>query len=802
MKACISSGVSALTLATAVGLLAVPAFAQSAAPGAQEPPAQTTSVDDIVVTAQRRSESINDVPLSIQAFSGETLTQAGITDPSGLSQITSGLNFSKSSASTPVYTLRGIGFNTPNLSSTSPVGLYFDEVAYAYPYMASGPTFDLQRVEVLKGPQGTLYGRNTTGGLVNFITAKPGDVFEASAKAEIGNYETFNFEGYVSGPLSDTVGLRLSGRSESSGEGWQKSVSRDDTLGEKDRLGLRALLAINPNDRLSIDLSASYWRDRSDTVASQAVAFTPDSAPFAAPGVAGSIRSDWGKGGADWDPAQPGRKPFQMDSRFYGLAATVNYDLSDSLSIVSLTGYNDVRRDDFNDVDGTPVGVFAYESIGRIKSFSQELRLVGSGDRLNYTVGGYYSKDDIQDDQIGDFDASSVLRQLRFVANLVDPTNSRYTAEQKATGFRFFRTTTEQESRTWSVFANGDYQLTDTLKLSGGLRYTQDQLKFSACSRDIDGLTIPVWNTAVPFVIKSRTGIDAPGNVGVNECLTYKSDFTGVASYDKPTLDEDNVAARVALNYEPNPDVLIYGSISRGFKSGAVPIIAGNVETQFAPATQEQVTAFEAGAKLKLAGGQAQLNFAGFFMSYKDKQLFGEILDPVFTSLTRIVNIPESEIYGGEVELTLRPTDALSFNGSAAYTHTEVTDYQGFNRAGLAEDFAGGRFPYTPEWQVNGSVNYDAPINGALGFQANLNASYQSETSSSLSNEPGFEVDAYTLVNLTASIYTLDGAWKVGIFARNLLDENYWTATDVLTDTVFRVPGMTRTYGVALTRTF
>ena len=201
------ASVSASALAAA--LAASPVLAQSvpgtAVAGAVGPDAGDVASGEIIVTAQKRSERIDRVPLSIQAFSGETLREAGITDTSGLIQLTPGLSYAKSSANTPIYTLRGIGFNTPNLSSTSPVGVYYDEVAYAYPFMANGPLYDIERVEVLKGPQGTLYGRNTTGGLINFIPARPSDRAEGSFTVEVGNYATLNSEGHFNAPITPTA---------------------------------------------------------------------------------------------------------------------------------------------------------------------------------------------------------------------------------------------------------------------------------------------------------------------------------------------------------------------------------------------------------------------------------------------------------------------------------------------------------------------------------------------------------------------------------------------------------------------
>ncbi len=195
-----------------------------------------------MVTAQRRAESINDVGLAIQAFDASSLEALRVDSVADLTSVVPSFTVSQSYQGVPTYTMRGIGFNTINLSATSTVGTYVDEVAYAYPIMNTGPLMDLQRVEVLKGPQGTLYGRNTTAGLINFVTARPTDTFAAAATADVGNYQTYNVGGYISGPLSERVQARIAVRSENSGEGWQRSASRGERLGEISKQGVRGFV--------------------------------------------------------------------------------------------------------------------------------------------------------------------------------------------------------------------------------------------------------------------------------------------------------------------------------------------------------------------------------------------------------------------------------------------------------------------------------------------------------------------------------------------------------------------------------
>lgn len=760
-------------------VLQTPRLAQSEIPDSQ----------DIVVTAQKRAQNVNDVGLSLQAFTGDALKSRGISAAADLPNIVQGLTFSRSSANTPIFTLRGVGFQTPNLSSTSPVGLYLDEVGLAYPYMASGPTFDIERVEVLKGPQGTLYGRNTTGGLINYISAKPSDRFEAGGTVELGNYQTYNFEGYIAGPLADGLSVRLSGRSENSDKGWQKSVSRSDRLGKKDRAALRLGVVWDTVPDLKVSLNMSWWRDKSDTVAPQAIGLVPDHPAFSRPEHAAAVRTDWKNDEADWDPDQAGRPPFRMDSTFYSVSGRIDYRLNPDLSIVSLTSYNHVKRRDFNDLDGTAYEILAFESYGHIGSFSQEFRLVGSNERLNWLVGGFYSKDKISDNQVGYYDDNSSSALLRFVGSQVPQTE--YTAQQIAVGFANFRNLSRQSSESASVLGNVEWKASDVLSINGGLRYTRDRLSFSGCSADYNGNTAPVWNTAVATIVGTNA------NVGINECLTYNAEFTDNVLFDR-TLKQDNLAGRFGISYTPDHDTLIYASIARGFKSGAFPVLPANVATQFDPAGQEKLTAFEVGAKLTLADRAIQLNFSSFYYDYRNKQLFGDVSDPVFTTQSRIVNIPKSRVVGAEAEITYRPSSHLMLNLGATYVDSKVQRYTGVDRLSNDRDFAGSAFPYTPKWQLNGGVKLDAPINDELEVAATLNASYQSSSDGTLGGEEVFRIKDYTIVNGTLSLAKINQTMRLSLFVHNLFDKYYWSNTDTLIDSVFRIPGTSRTFGLSL----
>jgi len=369
------------------------------------------ALEEIVVTAQRRAESINDVGMSIQAIDAESLEALRVTSVRDLTTIVPSFTVSQSYQGVPTYTLRGIGFNTINLSATSTVGTYVDEVAYAYPVMNTGPLMDLERVEVLKGPQGTLYGRNTTAGLINFITAKPTDDFQAGATAEVGNYETYNINGFISGPLTETISARLALSSQNSGEGWQESNSRSERLGEIKKNGARLSLAFDPGESTHIDFSATYWRNETDTVAGQGIGFTPATAasPFNAPGLVNYVAGNQPREAtnADWAPeavrgANIGtglgfQGPLREDNPFTGLKLRLDQNLSETVRLVSLTSYNDFERDALSDWSGVPYEILLQHTTGTIESIAEDVHIEGGDDSMHWLVGGYYANDKIVD---------------------------------------------------------------------------------------------------------------------------------------------------------------------------------------------------------------------------------------------------------------------------------------------------------------------------------------------------------------------------------------------------------------------
>ena len=799
-------------------------------------PAATPATADIIVTAQRREESINRVGMAIQAISSDTLKTLHVTTVRDLGAVVPSFVVSQNYEGVPVYTLRGVGFNPINLSGTATVGTYTDEVAYAYPIMNSGPLIDVERVEVLKGPQGTLYGRNTTAGLIDFVTGKPSATTSGAMSIDVGSYGTTNVGGYVTGPVANGIQARLGYRVDLSNEGWQVSNTRGERLGKIKRYGLRGSVAMQPMANMKVDLSATYWINKSDTIAAQATGFEAPADPatgkfgaFNVPGLASYIANNQPTNGsqADWSSSTergqdagsvpgPGAgagitDPLAENDWFLGLKARVEFDLSDSTRIISLTGFNQFVRRATSDWSGAPYEILVQQTDGHIKSFSQELRVEGSGSGYHWLVGGYYAKDTIYDGAITMFGDNDNVRAFRaFTEAAVSlpanaflaafgfpdaPNTFGYTLANAATAFREFRDYANISTNVASIFANADYAFNDMFKLTLGGRYTDDRENFAGCSADINGSMLPNVNLVMRGLLAADFGqTTLPAPIAANGCTTYHPDTNsfGVV-YNKQ--DETNFAWRSALNVTLSPTALLYASISRGYKSGSIPVVGANIALQDNPVKQEELTAYEIGAKLGTADRRLHLDLSAFYYDYKNKQLGGFYPDPVFGVLAQLINIPKSEAYGIEGELTVHPVPGFTLIGNGLWLKTKILDFIGTNASGASQNFAGAIFSNSPEYTMSGTALYDRPINDRLDFTANANIRWQSKQTTDLAGDTDYDIKPYSIVNAGIGLKSKDGKWAFDIWAHNLFNTYYWTAVYPDSNVVVRFPGQVRTVG-------
>ena len=560
----------------------------SAPQSAESPVAGEGQLGDIIVTAQRRSESLSRVGATVSVIGADELVSQGVDTAADLTRFVPGFQATQSYNGNPVYTLRGVGFNSPNANSTPPVGLYLDEAALPYPYMTLGTVFDLERVEVLKGPQGTLYGRNATGGLINFVSAKPTKEFHAGASAEIGNYDTYNFNGFISGPLADGLTARFAINSQNRNKGWQKSVTRDDRLGELHQNSMRGILALDRGGPFTASFTGSYWKRTGDTVAPQSIRYLPAAGnPLARTSV---IARPTSNSQADWVPVESQSqsdigiiRPAQLiDSRFYSATLKAAYAFSDTVQLASLTSYDNLRHRDATDLGGFQIAANFQDVTGKITSFSQELRLIGTSDNFNWSVGGYYAKDKSRQEQVGYNDQNNTVNTLRGVSATI--VQNRFTSQQIARSFGNYDSRSNGDNEVLSGFANADYRFSDQLKLTVGGRYTEDKASQTACTYDYRGGNVAVIDLFYGRIFGKTVDLQ-PG-----QCYTLEgasSNFVNGAV--QSSQKQHNFAWKANLDFTPTPTTLLYGNISRGYKAGGFPLIAASRSTQFAPIKQEEL---------------------------------------------------------------------------------------------------------------------------------------------------------------------------------------------------------------------
>ncbi|MBB4633379.1 TonB-dependent receptor [Sphingosinicella soli] len=775
----------ALIVLMMTGVQAAPAAAQASA---------TTDTDsqiaDIIVTAQKRSERLSDIGMSITAATGEQLKTSGIRSIDDFARVDTSFSFGLSQSGTPTYTIRGVGYYDFALSAPPTVSAYVDQVPLAYSALTKGVTLDLERVEVLKGPQGTLFGQNSTGGAMNFIAAKPTSTLQAGIEASIGRFTAINVNGFISGPLTETLKARLAFNADAGGA-WQKSYTRKDTLGDRRFQNVRLLLDWAPAERLSVSINLNGWRDRSDTQAGQLTGFPR---PVALTNPTQNVPVDVQNAilnyplaprnarAADWGPADP-----RADEDFRQAAARIDYEISDQVTLTSVSSYSHYIRDSVFDIDGLALSNNTTSLDGKSRSFSQELRLSGKvlDTRLDWVIGGSYASDKTTDIQFVDLSVSSPSYSFVGVG---------------APHWNVIKNQSKSDVDTKALFGNLSYKLTGTLTAHGGVRYTHSSTDFEGCTFDTgDGLWAAGIN-AFQFVVKNFVLPNATPFVPVlpGGCATFDAGFTPGLVVDQ--LKQDNISWRAGLDWKVTPDTLFYANVSKGYKAGAFPTSALLSAVAAAPVVQESVVAYEAGVKAYLLDRSLQIDAAYFHYDYRNKQVNGVVPEPViFGALFGLINVPKSKVDGFELSTRWRVAQGLTLRGAVTYLDTRVIgDFINVDRIGSTANFKGESFPYSPKWSAQAGANYEWPVSEAASAYVGADYSYRSGTRNNFGNLSFERIRGYGLLDLRAGLRSADDSWSAEIWGRNVTNSYYWTDATYVTDTSYRRTGMPVTYGLRI----
>jgi len=807
-------------------------------------PLQAAELEEVVVTAQKRAQGANDVGITVNAFTGDQIAEMGVATAEDIAVLTPGLTVNETAATgVPSYTIRGVGFQDYTTSSSSTVGLYFDEVAMPYTVMSRGAIFDVERVEVLKGPQGDLYGRNTTAGQINFVSNKPTEEFEAGVKATVANFGVLDFEGFVSGGLSDAVRGRLAIKSTRSSEGWQESLTRDDELGEKDVLAVKSLFDIDISEDVSLLLKFHYVDDQSDNKAQTAFNGLDAGLPRVANAYNGLDQytlDDENGGGArvltltseppwhsindnqaaDWTntyaSAITGKtwniRP-QRDNQLAGLSAKLEWDLGD-ITLTSITAYDEFEREEANDWDGSAFNDSSNINTTDLEVFSQEIRLSGETDNLLWIAGVYYSEDEMDeyyhyfmsDSRFGN--GGVTFNVIPFAFNPILELDTRY----------------QQETESLGLFGHVEWSFADDWRLTVGARYTDEERTWTGCTYSAeDGTLASFWNN---IVIGGLFGAPGASSIATTGCATIDDDpaspgfilsqlaqwgagdIANVNAAFQPysnTIDDENLMWKLGLDYQLTEDVLLYGTYSVGFKSGGFNGANSNTTTQLKPIKEEQLEAFEFGFKATLLDNSMQLNGAAFFYDYQDKQEQA-LAVAVVGNISGLTNVPESEITGAELDMQWLPADNWKVNLGIAWLDTEITRWDAVSDdstwapdgSGVVTfDASGLELAQSPELSYNALVEYSWAVSDGVSMKVAVDYVFQDDTSGGAQESDATE--DYGLTNARIGIESDEGTWSLLFWGRNITDEYYYPAAYVGGNGPYvRSLGMPRTYGLTL----
>ncbi|UVO51993.1 TonB-dependent receptor [Sphingomonas sp. SUN019] len=776
----------------------------------QPQPQSTTSTSpdylgaDVIVTAQKREENINKVGLTIAAIGSEALAERSIQSLSDLAAAVPGLSYVNSANNTPVYNLRGVGFYDTSLGSYPTTSVYLDQVPLPFPVLTNLTAFDLERVEVLKGPQGTLFGQNSTGGAINYIANKPTAEFHAGFDATYGRFDQIIGNAYVSGPLSSTLRARLAARVEDGGP-WQYSYTRPgDRNGRMENYAGRLLVDWAPTDTISFELNLNGWKDKNQPTAVQYSQFNQQAITNVSDDVRNYPLSPNKPRAADWSE---NNRMFR-NLRFAQASLRADWEFIPGVQLTSITSYVDFKQRGALDQDGINFDDIDLRFFrGKITSFSQELRLANVGpSSFRWIVGANYSRD-------------KVFYRENIVYGDGSGGNNQVPPFQIESSENF----SDQKMRNYAVFANGELDLSDQFSIKGGVRYTKAERRADICN--VDGTLTPDGGPAnrnfrvggANRLFDLLADLFAPGNTypdilpggcfNLNDPDPRNPNLNQQGPWQPglftSEINEDNISWRGGIDFKPTETLLLYANVSKGYKAGGFGNINAAIDFQFRPVVQESILAYEAGFKAQLDDRRLTINGAAFYLDYKDKQLRTKDINPIFGIIDALNNVPKSHIQGFELEANVTPARGWNFGAAVTYIESEIDEYTGINAGGVVADFKGTVIPFTPKWQIGANGRYETPLSGDMSFFLAGQVNHRSKTFAAIggSFDPqrnlarGFEINDYVTVDAQVGVRS-DAGWRAMVWGKNLTNQYYWTNVVAGQDQLVRYPQRPATYGI------
>lgn len=769
---------SAAWAVLASGTFAAAAHAQIAPAASSNEPA---TVETVVVTAQRRSENIQNVPVSVQALTSRDLQTSGVKITDDLGQITPNVTIvnPEGAGNQPLITIRGIGLNDFDTNNAGPNGVYVDDVYISAPSAQSFAVFDLNQVEVLKGPQGTLYGRNTSGGAIVFTSKRPTDEFTTDLHAEYGNYNTSQIAAAVGGPIVDHLDGRISLVYNHS-DGYMHNLLNGEPASGANNGAARLQLLWKPTDQLKVYFESTVGYVYNQPIEYRHVGvYVPGTQSSASPvfctpqqAFAGGCVDLFGYGtqpgyyDGEWNRTSKLRS-VNLINQF-----RVDYSIGKiTLTSITSTQYNDKREPE--DSDAGPNSLLAVDYGVKSHAYTQEFRASYNSEHFNWVAGAYYLHENLYQDQpLYLFQTGDLFGGFG-----IPPGPGAFDGiAQRSYDF------SAQVTNSEAIYGQGDYRL-GNLTLTLGGRYTWEHKTFN-------------------YYGSTQFQAGGMGNYGpLQDIIT-----------DDESQSVSNFTYRAALTYHFTPRVLAYGSVATGFKSGDFngSFLSNDPQQallQLKPVLPEHVTAYEIGTKTSFFDQRMVFNAALFYNRYHDEQIFAsvpQILDtaagPIESVTQVLTNADKAHTEGVELQFTAVPFRGLTINLQPAWLNA-VIDHAGLPLFAGVAPLDGKQLANAPHVTFTGTVDYRLPLSNGDTLAFRWNSNYRSHSWIDSTNDPYIQQPGYWLHNLNVAYESRQG-WELGAFVRNITGTEYAvTSTDLSNPFGVLTPviGPPRMYGVEVT---
>ncbi|MBP7335979.1 TonB-dependent receptor [Niveispirillum sp.] len=749
-----------LSTASLLSLVSLPAFAQAdTTRPAQGNLAATVEAGaqgdagglvEIIVTAERRATSVQRTPIAISAVDGDALRLSSIADVAGLSQNVPNLNFNRIAGDAKI-SIRGIGYNSISPGGEPRVALYADGVYQSRNQAALLGFYDVERVEVLRGPQGTLYGRNAIAGTINILTRDPGSMLDGYVTGTAGNYGLVGTEGAVGVPLSDTVQARVSFRTVDR-NGYGRNLSSGDDVNDDHSRSIRGKIKFEPSEKLAVKLTGDYTTQNQNAGGYRYAGRGNASIPTFVELIGATVPTN------PQDAAGHGPKQ-RIES--YGSSGQADLSLSDETVITLLAGYRHFMASQETSIDGSTAELTQMYIDEHSKSTSAELRLSQKiGDFADLIVGAYYFDE-----------TNSASNQVPFKGIILHAPNPDQFLE-------FYGSFGRVRTKAKAIFGQANIHLTDQLELDVGARYS-DEKKTIFEQHQVDIVN--------PFVLND------PLRPGFNPALGLLGNGEGTQGASWDSFDP-----KVTLSYQATKSVYLYTTYSRGFKSGGFNV--GGLQPPFKP---EKLSNYEAGIKADLFDRRLRVNMSAFNYDYKDLQESIIVGTSIVTK-----NATSARIRGLEAEVTARPVGGLMLSFNGAYLDGKFKTFSDVNSAfanlGL-QDLTGKQLPDAPKYQFGGEIGYTFQTDfGDITPRANL--TWFDKVYFNHFNTVEMSQPSRTMINLHLGWASPDGNWTASAYVKNLTDDVYFVGTntnlDALAFSRSAVYGDPLTFGINVTRSF